>query len=75
MKLKVFNIGASGLEEEINPWLAANPKVKIQHVNVVQESGQRLIILIFYEGYEGQPSMPDFSHEGLRHIKPKKNKS
>jgi len=74
MKLKVFNIGASGLEEEINSWLATNPKVKIQHVNVVQESGQRLIVLIFYEGSEGQSSTPDFSHEGFRHIKPKKNK-
>jgi hypothetical protein len=77
MKVKVFNIGVSGLEEEINHWLTANPKVKVQHVEAGQESRQRLIVLIFYEGSEGEPGMMSaFPSEGPRHINfKKKNKS
>lgn len=79
MKVKVFSIGLGGLEEEINSWLTANPKVKVQHVTVVQESSQRLIVLIFYEGYEeeaGKNLRPGFFAEGVRHFRvKKKNKS
>ena len=53
LKVKVFNIGLSGLEDEINGWLTKTRLRKIHHVafSATGESGvgYRTIVLLFYE--------------------------
>jgi hypothetical protein len=58
MKVKVFNLMVSGLEEAINNWMAdpANKIKKVEYVSfsLVQDAYQlRAIALIFYEKSEG----------------------
>jgi hypothetical protein len=57
MKVKVFNLMVSGLEEAINNWMTdpVNKIIKVEYVSVsvVQDQYQvRAIALIFYESSE-----------------------
>jgi len=60
MKVKVFGIstlkGLGGIEAEINSWLSANQKIKLEFVNFGVLSGgsgiaesDSVMVLVFYE--------------------------
>jgi len=53
LKVKVFNVGIIGLENEINAWLSRTKFRKIDHIafSTADEGGikNRTIVLMFYE--------------------------